>query len=406
MKIFTATPMAVLNETDQDYNFFCRDMGLTCYALREKGVESQVVLLDFPGAKNHPDILRATLQDMESAQWWKNLGLDAVVLGAWASPKYTSIAKAIKGSGAGLIVRCDSGGPYSQWQMTPFRVLYVNHLGPKYRGRGTAYALLVSLIRSLAGYIPSYYEKKVVEHMTYADVIMNETPEGVRCLKNLLCRYGQIGAAARVQYVPHPVGKEMVFLPGIPKQKRIIAVGRWHSYQKNTPLLIQSLFRALNEHPDYEAHIFGSGTAELQALVAKASGTIKNRICIRGKIPNEELVKEYQASRIFFAPSRSESFNIAAAEALSCGCSFAGSGHIFSFRNFISKNTGTLARKYSVESMARALSVEIMAWDLGMRNPAASAVQWASEVGQSAVAGRIIDASKVLNRGRNANGRS
>lgn len=403
MKIFTATPMAVLNESDQDYNFFCRDMGLTCYALREQGVESQVVLLDFPRAKKHPDILRATLQDMENAQWWKSLGLDAVVLGAWAAPRYTAIARAVKNSGTRLMVRCDSGGPYSQWQMTPAQVLYVNHLGPKYRGHGTPYAWLSSLARSLAGYIPAYYEKKVLEHMAYADVIMNETPEGVRCLKELLCRYGQIEVAARVQYVPHPVRKEMTCRPGLPKQKRIIAVGRWQSYQKNTPLLIQSLFRALNEHPDYEAHIFGSGTAELQALVAKASGTIKNRICIRGKIPNEELVKEYQASRIFFAPSRSESFNIAAAEALSCGCSFAGSGHIFSFRNFVSKNTGTLARKYAVESMAQALSVEIVAWDLGLRNPSDSAAQWAGEVGQSAVAGRILSALSGLPQERRAN---
>ena len=45
----------------------------------------------------------------------------------------------------------------------------------------------------------------MVEHLSYADLIMNETPESPRLLKSLLCRYGRMDLVARVKYVPHPV---------------------------------------------------------------------------------------------------------------------------------------------------------------------------------------------------------
>jgi glycosyltransferase involved in cell wall biosynthesis len=167
-------------------------------------------------------------------------------------------------------------------------------------------------------------------------------------------------------------------------------VGRWDNYSKNTPLLMRSLDKTLSEFPDYEAHIFGGGEECLEKLKMVLCDDVKRRIFIRGKVSNAELTAEYQKSRIFFAPSRSESFNIAAAEALSSGCSFVGSGHIFSFRNFVSKNSGTLARHYSIKGMTEALASEIFAWEEGLRDPVKTAALWKEEVSRVSVAKEII----------------
>lgn len=390
MRIYTATPKPFLTKEESDDSFFSRDMGLTCYALREQGVESMVVMLNSPEAKDHPDIIRTSIKDMENAEWWGRHNLDAVVLGAWAAPRYTPIAKAIKESGAKVIIRCDSGGPYSQWQKGLRGALYSNYLSPRYQGRGAFLSCLYSLLKTSLFYVPSMYEKKVVRHMSYGDFIMNETPEGVRYLKAFLCGYSRTDIAARVKYVPHPVADGMGYSNGIKKEKRIVSVGRWDSYQKNAQLLVPALGAALAERPDYEAHVFGGGVEILHSLCVALPDNLKARIHIRGKVPNRNLVAEYQRSQIFFAPSRSESFNIAAAEALSCGCSFAGSEHIFSFRNFVSRNTGTLARNYTVAGMRDALMTEIMDWDFGLRDPNEISSIWGAEVAGNKIIRQII----------------
>jgi len=395
MKVFTVAPFAFLQTWHPDSHFFSRDMGLTCYALRELGVESQVIALHGPTTKEHSDIIRTNSENLCDSEWWKAYQLDGVVLGAGAAPIHTPIARAIKESGAKLIVRCDCGAAYSQWQQSLWRSLYINHLGPCYAGKSIFYSWLYSLAKTPWHYCPSVYEKRVYEHMSHADLILLETPEGVRLTKERLCRFGRADIAARIQYVPHPVSGSMEYNTSIQKEKRIIAVGRWEDYSKNAPLLIKSLAIILDRYPDYEAHVFGSGDDRLHQLKNGIFKTnVKNRIFVHGKIPNAQLGKEYLRSRIFFAPSRSESFNIAGAEALSGGCSFVGSGHIFSFRNFVSKNSGMLARTYTAKRMAEALSIEIIAWGEGLRNPERSSFLWRQEVAASTIAKQIASVCK------------
>ena len=389
LKIYTSTPRAFLPSHLPDSVFFTRDMGLTCHALRARGAESMVVMPDGPSAKKHPDIIRTDLDCMSDADWWRAHELDGVVLGSWALPRFTPVARAIKESGAKLILRCDSGSPYSQWQSTPWEVLYRNYLVPRYRGKSAPHALVQSMIRTVVGYHPGYLVRKVVEHMTYADVILNETPLGVRALRNLLYRYGGGELAGRVVYAPHPVNCGKTSRATYAKKRKIIAVGRWNSYQKNTPLLMRSLLRVLAEHPKYEAHLFGAGEEACRNGLRGADSQVADRIHIRGIVSNEALQPEYASSQIFFAPSRSESFNIAAAEALCEGCSVVGSAHIFSFQHFVSRNSGTLTQRYSVQGMVQALNTEISAWGKSVRDPVAIASAWHAECAASKVAAQI-----------------
>lgn len=391
MRIFTATPKAFLTNGSSDSSFFSRDMGLTCHALQKAGVESRVVLLTGPDVRDHSDVIRASLEQMESAGWWKQFHLDAVVLCAWSAPRYTPIAKAINGSGAKLIVRCDNGEPYSQWQKTVRQSFYTHYLFARYMGKGWGYACGFSLLKTPLFYIPAVYDNRVVEHLSYAGLILNETPDGARFLKELLLKKKRADIAAKVQYVPHPIMDCAGYSEEVKKEKRIVAVGRWDSYAKNAPLLIRTLEKALAKQPDYEAHIFGGGEDQLIRLKRRLPADVQTRIVIRGIVDHDALIPEYQKSRIFFAPSRSESFNIAAAEALACGCSVVGGGHISSFRNFASGESGTVANHYNAASLADALRVEINAWANGLRSPKQNSVLWKQETEASAVADMIIN---------------
>jgi glycosyltransferase involved in cell wall biosynthesis len=385
MRIFTVTPRAFLQHGMPDSHFFSRDMGLTCLALRRLGVESHVVMLHGPTTKPHPDIIRTEYEKMTNPSWWRSLQLDAVVLGSWANPKYTPVARAIRESGARLIIRCDSGSTYTPWQKTPWGAFYENHLGPRYRGAAAWRAFLYSMLKTPWHYWPPAYERKVHAHMAYADLVLLETPEGVRCLKARLCRFGQPELAARIVYAPHPVGFDVRYSGKMPKEKRIIAVGRWDNYQKNAPLLIKGLGRALSVANEYDAHLFGSGEEVLQALKRRLPPAIQQRIHVRGKVRNEDLQDEYQRSRILLMPSRSEGSSVAAEEALASGCSVVGSEHIFCMRNFVSKNSGTLMHAYTVQGVRRALFAEMRAWEDGLRDPNKISGAWRSEVSAEAV---------------------
>lgn len=391
MKIYTATPNAYLKQDMEDDLFFSRDMGLTCYALRELGVISQVVMLNGPTTKEHKDIIRATIEEMKDAQWWKQFRLDAVVLGGGVSPQHESIARAIKESGAQLIVRCDFGSAYSQWQKSVWRSAYENYLSSYYKGKSGFYGIVFSAFATPFYYLIPSREKKVVAYKSLANLVLSETPEGMRYLKALLCRYRRPDAAARVKYVPHPISSDISCPRKVKKEKRIIAVGRWNHYLKNAPLLMHSLGIVLLEHKEYEAHIFGRGEDALEKIKGSMGNEVARRIHVRGQIPNSDLYAEYRKSRIYFAPSRSDGFNIAGAEALSSGCSFVGSGHLFSFRNFVSNNSGTLARRYSKKGMAEALTAEIIAWEEGLRDPVKISAHWGDQVNRFSVAQHIVN---------------
>lgn len=392
MRILTATPKVFLTVHETDSSFFSRDMGLTCRALREAGCESRVVMPEGPEARAHPDVIRGSMSDLESADWWARLNPDAVVLCAWAAPRYTPVARAIRESGALLIARCDSGEPFSQWQKTLRQSFRTHYLAARYEGRSWAWACGYSLLKTPLFYLPFLYDHRVVEHLAQAHLILSETPDIARSLGEFLRGKGRPELAGRVRCVPHPIMDGAGISGEAVKLRRILSVGRWDHYSKNAPLLIRSLGRVLALRSDYEAHLYGGGDDVLRALVRRLPEAVRSRIVVRGRVDHEVLLSEYRNGRIFFAPSRSESFNMSAAEALCAGCSVVGSGHISSFRYFASKNSGTPAARYTVASMAEALDAEIEHWETGGRDPAEIGRLWREEVCSTSVAARILEA--------------
>ncbi len=391
MRIYTASPKAFFPRGVSPDSFFSRDMGLTCLALRAAGADSRVVLLDGPAAQAHPDVLRASMAELQSAGWWSRLAPDAVVLCSWAAPRYTPVAQAIKAAGARLIVRCDSGEPFSQWQKTPREAFRTHVLAARYAGRPVWRALGFALLKTPLFYVPAIYDRRVAEHLAMAHAVFIESPEAARLLREFLTRYGHPEAAARVRYVPHPV-RTPAPAPDAPRARRVVAVGRWNHYQKNAPLLLRVLGRALAAETGYDAHIFGAGEADLRRGIRRLPDAVRARVVVRGVCAHETLAGEYGRCRILFAPSRSESFNLAAAEALSSGCSVVGAAHLLAFRHFVSRQSGTLASAYTARALAGALSAEMQAWDTGRRSAAGIRAAWQTEFAPAAIARAVLEA--------------
>lgn len=370
---------------------FSRDMFLQCHAFRQLGHESRVVLLESPTAQKHEDIIRASMEQLADPEWWKHFELDAVVLGAWAMPEYTPIAKAIKDAGIKLIVRCDSGGKYSQYGRPFLQVVRDNFWSMQERFPNPVVRGVAVPVKTVKGYSPWSREGKVIEHMSYADLICIESPGARDLLVGMLNRKNRSKIASRVRYVAHPVKLPTLDISE-KRKKQILCIGRWNSYPKNTPLLVKVLVKVLAGHADYQAVVVGGGNDVVNGALDKLKCplSVRNRIQILGVVPHDQILELCNQSQINFVSSRWESFNIAAAESLCMGCSVVGPAHIASVRNFVSKHSGSSAKKYGKDDLVCALARDIESWNSGERSPLQIAKLWRNEVSSVNVGEAIL----------------
>jgi glycosyltransferase involved in cell wall biosynthesis len=98
-------------------------------------------------------------------------------------------------------------------------------------------------------------------------------------------------------------------------------------------------------------------------------------------------------SQVFYSPSAFESFGIAAAEALCCGCSVvaAKSVSMVSFEWFTSEGSGQLAALDTVEGHVAALRGELDEWTGGGRNPADISAVWCERLHAHKLASKVVE---------------
>jgi glycosyltransferase involved in cell wall biosynthesis len=161
-------------------------------------------------------------------------------------------------------------------------------------------------------------------------------------------------------------------------------------FVKNAPFLVKVLGRVLAEVPDYSVRIIGSSEDHVRGLVSGLDAGCRSRIEIPGLIRNPELPPHYQEAQICLCPSYTESFHIASAEALCCGCSVVGDARIASMPYFVSLGAGTLACDRSLDNFVDAVMAEISAWRSGERNPTQIATAAASKFHPANVAAAVL----------------
>jgi|SRR5688572_9030509 len=368
--------------------FWDRDCGLLTLGMLKIGVDSKFVALGEPQVRKDVPLILGPLEQWSRPEWWKQWRADGVMFNSWGAPRYEPIARAIKESGARLIIRLDTDG-FKSPRTHFFRFLkntytYAKDCGPRPAG---LYALAKTLLFRFA---PSAYDHGMVRHLEHADGIIVESPLARAIVARYLQGRGRADLAARLRMVAHPIKDEFCHDPAVPKEPRVLVVGRCASYQKDTPLLMGVLERTLPHNRDYRATIIGSGMEKVRSWHARLPQPIRERVSIAGRLEHADLKRHYQQSRIIVFTSRFEGFPVAGEEALACGCSVVAPGTLPSVQYMTLEGSGTCSISRRANDLGDALAAEMQLWRQSLRDPRRISDLWRPRVAASAVAAQVV----------------
>ena len=105
---------------------------------------------------------------------------------------------------------------------------------------------------------------------------------------------------------------------------------------------------------------------------------LRARILLKGFTPSAALKDVYCDAMVSFCTSKRESTHIASAEALCCGCAVVipARPSLSLPQWYTTKDSGTVTKEDTPESLADAVLAELREWQSGHRNPAAIAAAW------------------------------
>jgi len=369
----------------EDELFWHRDLGLLTQAFRELGHEAWLVVHPAGESTRHPPpvtpqnpVIWASPSDVRNPSWWQSQKPDLIILGLWTRPKYDSVRRAALSATPRVIERADSDGmrtascglqTYARRRYDYFR----DHTFSWPQPLSVLCSCLYSAISVLAC---PWMERRITETLRLIPDLVVETRGAAESWRSLGCR---LKAATRVHHIPHPVQTDLFRYHGSGlKQKRVISVGRWHTYQKNLPFLLSVLRIFLERHPDWSGMVVGPGLKQLSP---------HPRIDFTQNLPPADLAERMRASRIFLFSSRYESFLLAGAEALGAGCSVVGPETLVATQQLVEIQgcAPTTSR-----NLLEGLEAEYQAWEEGNRSPFKISQRACGEFSSQTVAQRFI----------------
>lgn len=389
MRFFTCSPLRFQGKQP----FFERDTGLLCKGLQSIGVESKSIILG-PSWEGEcqQDIIRASWAELTSKTWWAQLNLDGVILYAWGRPQFNSIVKAIRDAGIFLIANFDTNGFLSP-AVNP--AVFTRSLWVSCCKVELSLFSLIYFIKKLIGAFTvglTMTDRGILKHISYANFVTTVSPVAVQRIQNFCLALKRPALAQKVVLLPHPVSAKMSW-SGTPKLKQVVAIGRWDDIrQKDTPFLIATIRRCLDADPKIRFVVFGSLPSKYHEQLLQLSTRNDGRIRMMGVVPNADLAPFLQSSEICLCTSTHESFHIASAEALCCGCSIVApdSPSLPSFHWFAKEPFGRLAVR-TPTAMSHAVIAEAAAWNDGRRDAGTISTIWQTNVGVQSVVRQIID---------------
>lgn len=302
-----------------DALFWHRDLGLLTKAFRELGHDAWLVVHPASKSTRRPSpvtrqnpVIWASFSDVRNSSWWQSQKPDVIILGLWTRPKYDPVRRAAVAATPRVIERADSDGmrtascglrAYAQRRFDYFR----DRSGSWSPWLSIPAAGIYALIQI---FLSPWMEFRLRRTLGLIPCLTLETPQSLRRWQDLARRIG--ADPARMHFVPHPVQTSFFHTKAaVRKRNQIVSVGRWESYQKNLPALRRRLGTYLAAHPSWQSWVVGSG------LPAKSRHP---QIRFSPPLPPKKLARLMQESKAFLFASRYESFCLAAAEAMACGC--------------------------------------------------------------------------------------
>ena len=376
-------------------SFWNRDAGLLVRGFREIGCRATLVAIQ--GSEPYGEaegfekegLRLGSIEDLQSPEWWGSLAPDAVAVFGWGLHHFEKIRRAIRPTTRFLAERMDTDGMRSPL-LNPLRFAYLSwaqamdrmHAGSRYSWKTIPAATQAAAWTAYCLAVAPWRGASAARIASDIPVLLVESEPARQKIKRWLNIFEC--DANGVHFCPHSVDTQNLPVPDMAQKKpnRVVAVGRWLSFQKNFETVFSVAHDFLRCRNDYEFHIVGEVPNHLPST---------DRLILHGKKSQAELGNILSQSRILFAASRFESFHLAAAEALACGCSVVMNPEIPTARWFAEADSGTVASKGSRSAMEQALREEVCMWDMGARNPAAIAAHWRPLLDPRTQAQTILD---------------
>lgn len=347
-------------------------------SLQAKGYESKVILKK--GAQGNeslcedpPDVLRATLEELESPQWWRSLKLDGIIMVAWARHRDTPIVRAIAASGTPLVLHVDGFGiAYPLFEhVDTFKFFWCQERGTQ---RGLAArtisffkTALISCVKLLLRHTYLSYR-----HLRYATVVSLQTPTSLQRTHRLCTLFGGKEHGINLQLSGYPIPNDFRWDSSIPKEKRIIAIGRWGDLsQKRANVLMDVCEQIAPLHPELQIDIFGTKTEALAHWHSALGVDLQRRIHLHGIQPGKVVARAMQKAQVSFFPSSYEGGPQALFEGLSCGATTVGldTPYMPGTRWAAACHHGDLAVRDTTEAYVTALDQALGKWERGDYSP-------------------------------------
>ena len=388
MKWFTGTP----RNFEGTQTFFDRDSGLTMRGFSALGIESGSITLGPAQEGDFPEMTRATREQLESPEWWASLHLDGLVFYNWGLTCYANMARAAKNAGIKVALVSDGTGilsPVSDWK-THLQV-EAAHLWYKPRWQQICRTLTklpyTHTLRVLMRDVP--YARSMVA----GDFFLAPTPEAASRFKTLARRLVGQSASEKIQFVPIPVNFHFRFTEADQKHNEVIAVGRWDSLQKRTPLLMNTITLALTKHEGIHFRLFGKLTPTLTSWHQSLRTNERARVRLEGVVSHTTLAEAYRRAKVMLVSAAYEGCHNSSAEAICSGATVVGcrSPFLGAIAWHASKSSGSISPKPTAEALSGTLLAELAAWDRGERDPIAISQAWTRELHPDRVASRILE---------------
>jgi glycosyltransferase involved in cell wall biosynthesis len=395
LRIFTGTPC----NFDGTQDFFDRESGLTARGFESIGVSTGAITLGPQKAGDLPMMLRASLHELESTSWWSQRHLDALIFYTWGNPNYQRMVSAAKSAEIKVAQVTDAQGiisPLTDWKA------HVRSATAHYWHEPMVKRCLRTLIK-----LPYSHTLRILtrdlpmaRNLCSGDFFFAATPSAkIRYQK--LVKY-LIGDAAqeKICFIPIPVNFHFAYEYGETKENEVIAVGRWDSTQKRTPLLMSTISHVLGRNPEVKFQIYGATTPGMEGWRNQMCSAWRERIFFHGKVANAELAAAYRRARVMLVSSAYEGCHNASAEAVCSGATVVAcrSPYLDAVAWHAGKNSGRLAEHSTPEILGDALLMELQSWERGERSPLSISQSWSSELHPDRVAHKIL---QVLDLKRN-----
>jgi glycosyltransferase involved in cell wall biosynthesis len=356
-----------------DDTFFTRDSGLLCRSFQKIGVVSKVIMPRRDEGQKDPsdDVVRATLEELHTPDWWRALNIDAVAIVTWGHAEDTPVVRAAKESGIKVVLVTDDG--------EGAKVRFLNLIKMTWRrfyhlptGRR-----LIEVVAKTPLLYPWLLWRKHGRYpqYRYADMITCWTSRIASNVQQGLQCQSKEKPGFLLGY-PSSTDANQLFTDKDPtKPPSVIAVARWDAIKHKRPHFLMDVCRTLlGNDPNITIHIYGVTLPFMHQIHDGLPEAQKIRFFLHGFCDNKEILARMRESEIAFCPSAGECGPVPMAEALCQGCSIVGGGNVAEWA--AKTHYGTPVPLDTPTAFADAVIGELQKWQRGTYNRRDTALFW------------------------------